>query len=80
MRSTAQASPTPTPSGCSARGRLGRDAFRFGVGFAAGRAAARAGRRAGLGGLFFVVFFFVDFFGGAMAGLRGVALGPGKGI
>jgi hypothetical protein len=80
MRSTAQASPTPTPSGCSARGRLGRDAFRFAAGFA----AARAGRRAGLGGLFFfffaVVFFFVDFFGGAMAGLRGVALGPGRRI
>jgi hypothetical protein len=77
MRSTAQASPTPTPSGCSARGRLGRAAFRFPAGFA----AARAGPRAGFGGLFFVVvFFFVDFFGGAMAGLRGVALGPGSGI
>jgi hypothetical protein len=36
-----------------------------------------------LGGLFLffaVVFFFVDFFGGAMAGLRGMALGPGRRI
>ena len=77
MRSTAQASPTPTPSGCSARGRLGR----AGLPLPAGCAAARAGRRAGFGGLFFfVVFFSWTSSGGRWRASAAVALGPGRGI
>jgi hypothetical protein len=70
MRSTAQASATPAPSGCSARACLRRTG---------GGALARAALRAGRVGRFLAIFFFV-FFEGAMASLRGAALGPERGI